>query len=430
MSTSKKTNYSGLRKKIWIIDHYSSEPQYGGISRQYDFARELDKRGYSVVIFSSGFSHYTHTYISNKEIFVTKPFKHVRYVYVKTKQYNSNNGIDRAFNMISFMTQVIRNERAVAKRYGYPNVVEGVSVHPLAWIAAYIIAKKYKIKFVAEVRDFWPQVWIDSGEKKKSDPMCIFFRKIEDFIYKNADHIIYSLYHGDRYLSGVKGIPKNKITLIGQVMDCERFDQNRKKTELLPRKIQNFIDDGFICCFTGYYMKYNGVFTILEAIKIAQNRGLPIKMVFVGNGEEKQAMQDYVQKNGLRDVLIEDRIDREAIPSLVSRSEICIAQAAHLSNTNVYRFGVSMLKMNEYLYSGACILFGFQFEDNEVIESGAGIQFKPYSSQDLAEKIERVYWMSDDERKRYAENGREQTRKHHDVSVLTGKLIEILFKTT
>ena len=28
-------------KNIWIIDHYSSEPQYGGISRQYDFAMEL-----------------------------------------------------------------------------------------------------------------------------------------------------------------------------------------------------------------------------------------------------------------------------------------------------------------------------------------------------------------------------------------------------
>ena len=37
-------------KNIWIIDHYSSEPQYGGISRQYDFAMELAKRDYNVVV--------------------------------------------------------------------------------------------------------------------------------------------------------------------------------------------------------------------------------------------------------------------------------------------------------------------------------------------------------------------------------------------
>lgn len=42
-------------KTIWIIDHYSSEPQYGGISRQYDFACELSKRGYNAVVISSAF---------------------------------------------------------------------------------------------------------------------------------------------------------------------------------------------------------------------------------------------------------------------------------------------------------------------------------------------------------------------------------------
>ena len=30
-------------KNIWIIDHYSSEPKYGGIQRQYDFAVELSQ---------------------------------------------------------------------------------------------------------------------------------------------------------------------------------------------------------------------------------------------------------------------------------------------------------------------------------------------------------------------------------------------------
>ena len=51
-------------KTIWIIDHYSSEPKHGGVSRQYDFAKELSKRGYKVVIIASSFSHYTHSYIS------------------------------------------------------------------------------------------------------------------------------------------------------------------------------------------------------------------------------------------------------------------------------------------------------------------------------------------------------------------------------
>ena len=38
-------------KTVWIIDHYSSEPKHGGISRQYDFALELSRKGYNVVEF-------------------------------------------------------------------------------------------------------------------------------------------------------------------------------------------------------------------------------------------------------------------------------------------------------------------------------------------------------------------------------------------
>ena len=71
-------------KTIWIIDHYSSEPKYGGISRQYDFAKELGKRGYRVVVISSSFCHFTHSYFSEKRVFITRPGKNIFYVYLRT----------------------------------------------------------------------------------------------------------------------------------------------------------------------------------------------------------------------------------------------------------------------------------------------------------------------------------------------------------
>lgn len=415
------------RKTIWIVDHYSSEPKYGGISRQYDFAKELDKRGYNVIIFASGFSHYTHTYISEEPMFISKAFKHVRYVYVKTHSYGENNGKDRALNMFSFMRQVLRFVPRVAKKYGNPDVVEGASVHPLAWIVAYKIARKYKIRFVAEVRDFWPQIWIDSGEKKSADPMCLFFRAIERFIYARADHIIYSLYHGDRYLCDERGIPKNKVTLIGQPMDCERYDENRNRFEELPDIIKQFVSEGFICVFTGYYMEYDGVNVMLEAEKILQENGLPIKMVFVGSGEEKEGMVRYVNDNKLKNVLIADRINKDLVPALLSHSDICIAHCEFRGKEKVFRYGISKNKINDYLYSGACILFGFRYDDNEVVESKAGLQFEPYNPVDLAEKIIKIYKMSPEQRMKFGENGKMQTKKNHDVETLTDKLITSLF---
>ena len=164
-------------RTIWIIDHYSSEPEYGGISRHYDFAKELGKRGYRVVVIVSGFSHYTHQYISKKEVKLSTVAENIYYVYLKTVGYEVNNSMKRAESMVSFLAQVLRWESRIAEKYGKPDVVTGCSIHPLAWIAAYRIAKKYKIRFVAEVRDFWPQVWVDSKTRKPMDPMVLFFEK-------------------------------------------------------------------------------------------------------------------------------------------------------------------------------------------------------------------------------------------------------------
>ncbi len=415
------------RKTIWIIDHYSSEPQYGGISRQYDFAKELDRRGYNVIIFASGFSHYTHSNISEKEIFLSKVSKHVKYVYVKTTSYNENNGKDRALNMVSFLMQVLRHEKAVAKRYGKPDVVEGASVHPLAWIAAYRIAKKYKVRFVAEVRDFWPQMWIDSGTKKASDPMCVFFRAIENFAFRKAERIICSLYHGDRYICGERGVPEHKVSIIGQPMDCEEYDRNRERFEGLPEDIRDFVSEGFVCAFAGYFMEYDGVNVMLEAGKILQDKGILVKMVFVGSGEEEENMRRYVREHNLKDVLIAGRIPKADVPALLRRVDACMAHIEYKGMEHVFRYGVSKNKINDYLYSGACTLLGFRFDDNEVVESGGGIQFQPFDAHDLAEKIESLYHMSVDERKKYGERGRAYIRDSHGVEKLTDRLLEALF---
>ena len=83
--------------------------------------------------------------------------------------------------------------------------------------------------------------------------------------------------------------------------------------------------------------------------------------------------------------------------------------------------------MNEYLYAGTCILFGFRFKDNEVTESGAGLLYKPYQASDLADKIQYLYELNDAERKKYGEHAREYYKKNHSVKVLTDKLLEMLF---
>lgn len=438
------------QKTIWIIDHYSSEPKYGGISRQYDFACELGKRGCNVVIIASGFCHFTHKFIVPKDgkVKVSSLASNIHYVYLRTFGYKHNDGVGRACNMFSFMNAVLKYETIIARRYGKPDAVTGCSVHPLTWPAAWWIARKYKVDFIAEVRDFWPRIWIVSGEKKRTDPMVLLFGAIQKWTFKAADKIIYSMYHGDKYIVGELGIDRSKVYLIGQPMDCERFDANSRRIELLPDEICTFAginpdentmlsdyrSDGkgdkrpFICSFAGYYMAYEGVYVMLEALRILEKeRKLDnIRFIFVGSGQEKEGMKEFVSRNRLHNVLICDRIAKEAVPALISHSDICMAHLEVKGHKEVYQYGVSKNKVNEYLYSGACTLYGFLHKDDEVAASGGGLMFEPYDAEDLADKIESVYNMSPSEREQFGKHGREYIMNTHSVQVLTDKLLEVL----
>lgn len=413
-------------KTIWIIDHYSSEPKYGGIQRQFDFANELSKRGYRTVIISSAFSHYTHTYISEEPCFISQFADNAYYAYLHTEFYEANGGLGRVKNMFSFMFAVGKYCDQIAEKLGKPDIVEGASVHPLAWIAAYQIAKKYNVKFVAEVRDLWPEMWLLNGEKGKLDPMVVFFGTIEKWAYKKADKIIYSMLYGDKYICGKLGFPKDKVALIGQPMDCERFDISAGEgKDKIPESIKDFIANSFTCVFTGYFMEYEGVHVMLEAAKTFQDKGMLIKFLFIGSGKEEGPMKKYAEENKLDNVLIHERISKELIPAILRSCNICLAHCATEGHEESFKYGISKNKVNEYLYSGNPVIYGRDDEQDPVAKYGAGYVVKPFQSDQFVRKIEEIYNMTSDKRSEFGKNGKEYIIKYHRVDSLVDQILTV-----
>ncbi|WP_288175718.1 glycosyltransferase family 4 protein [Sporofaciens musculi] len=412
-------------KTIWIIDHYSSEPQYGGISRQYDFAKELSKRGYKTIILSSAYSHYTYKYLFNEEYTISKFAEHAYYVYLRTSEYTENAGIGRAKNMFSFKNAVIKHYRMIAEKLERPDVVVGCSVHPLAWPAAYKIARHYGVKFIAEVRDLWPEVFLLSGKKKPYDPMIIFWGLLERWAYRRSDKIIYSMLYGDKYICDKLGFPREKAVLIGQPLDCRRYELDAGNIQMIPEAIRGFIQASFFCVFTGYYMEYEGVYVMLRAAEMLQEEKLPIKFLFVGSGQEQAGMEKYVRENGLKNVMIWSRISKEAVPALLRKADICLAHCASKGRNESFKYGISKNKVNEYMYSKACVIYGREDENDPVAASGAGYVVEPFNAPQFAEKIKLVYGMTDKERAKFGECGCAYAVEHHRVDKLVDKLLKV-----
>lgn len=147
----------------------------------------------------------------------------------------------------------------------------------------------------------------------------------------------------------------------------------------------------------------------------------------MGSGQEKDGMEQYAQQNSLDNVYIGSRISKEAIPALLKKSDICMAHLAIEGHEDAYKYGVSKNKVNEYLYSGACTIYGFLYKDDVVASKGAGYVIEPFNSGELADRIEEVYNMQESEYKLFGVNGRRYINENHHVEVLTDKLEQVFF---
>lgn len=54
--------------------------------------------------------------------------------------------------------------------------------------------------------------------------------------------------------------------------------------------------------------------------------------------------------------------------------------------------------------------------------------FEPYNASDLAEKIERLYGMPQEEQKQYGILGRRYIRENRRVEVLVDRMVKVLFE--
>src|SRR5260370_24858619 len=119
--------------RFWVVNHYADPPE-GHATRSYDLAHRLVERGHSVTIFASSFSHYHFRHVRRirlPRLWQRERIDGVSFVWIRTTPYRYNDW-RRVVNMVSFA--VIATLAGALDRER-PDVVNGVSVHPLAALA-------------------------------------------------------------------------------------------------------------------------------------------------------------------------------------------------------------------------------------------------------------------------------------------------------
>jgi len=406
--------------KILYINHYAGCPHYGMEYRPYYLGKEWDRNGHKVIIIAASFSHLRYKNPEFNGEIKKVIIEGLEYIWIKTPEYKGN-GVKRATNMFSFVWRLIKNSKKFAREIN-PDAVIASSTYPLDIYPAYLIARLSKAKLIFEVHDLWPLTPIELGSMPKWHPFIIIMQIAEDFAYRKADKVISILPKALDYMVS-RGLDPKKFVYIPNGIDIDEWQSFNTQ---LPQEHKEIIErlkkEGkFLVGYTGSFGVANALDYFVKSA--AYLKDLPVVLVLVGQGPEKENLQKYVVENNLNNVFFLPLVPKSAIPNLLNKIDVLYKGSR---NYNIYRYGVSPAKLMDYMMAGKPIIHAVEAGNDLVQESGCGISVPPEDPVAIAEAIKKLLTMSLIEREEMGRRGREYLVKNHDYKVLAKKFLEAI----
>ena len=325
--------------RIWILQAYD---QPGGQSTRSEFfAEAFLKHGHEVHFFTNSYCHYFRehrVHINANHLIEKNNGYHI--VWLKSLAYKSN--IGRLLNMFENMWRILKASKEISNA---PDVIIAPSVPPLTALAGLLLSRKFKSKLVYEVRDVWPEALIRSGAIGKYNPISIFFSFLEKLFFKKS-HLIVSTLGKIHHYARSKGAQDDKVIVIPNGLSKKvKSKPTYKKKIFKPGKIN--------VTYIGQYGVVHDVLVFIKAAQILQYNK-EIHFNFFGDGVTKEACENFVKNNGIKNVTFFDVVPSHEIMAIQDQSDILVAG---INNSKHFRYGLNLNKIMYYVASGKPIVF-------------------------------------------------------------------------
>jgi glycosyltransferase involved in cell wall biosynthesis len=123
---------------------------------------------------------------------------------------------------------------------------------------------------------------------------------------------------------------------------------------------------------------------------------------------------------GLSNVEFPSPVPKRDIAKVMSQADAFIYG---LRDLPLYRFGVVLNKLTDYLAGGRPIVFFGRSPYDPVRDVGAGFSVPPGKPEAIADALERLTALSPEERMAMGQNGRRYLEEHHNIPRLADRLL-------
>ena len=400
-------------RTVWIVNHYASSPAGASHTRHYDLARHLLDLGWKTWIFASSIEVNTHTQrLDEQERDRSESYANVNFRWIYTPDYHDN-GFGRIINMLMFTWRLLLKK--TTDDLDQPSVIIGSSGHALAAAAAAILARRYRVPFVFEVRDISPETYIALGYMHRYSPYAIFLALLEKWLCRQASTVISVLPKYADYLS------ENKIRTPEVV-----YIPNGVNLENIGNSPAYHTGEIFRITYLGAHGNANDLHTLVRAMEIIEmSRGLTtIECHLIGAGPVKQELIDYCATRKMKRVFFHPPVSKTGIADTALNTDAFVLCGRKLPS--LYKYGISMNKIPDYMAMGRPLIMAMDAANNPVAEARAGICTGPECPEELADAIIAMAGMSEEILHEMGRNGRQYAEKIYDMRVLAERLAGIL----
>lgn len=405
--------------RILLINHYAGTLEYGMEYRPYYFAREWVELGHRVDIIAADYSHLRIKNPVVKRNFEKTQIDGINYHWIKAGKYKGN-GVKRAFSMIRFVITLFFHARKLATKIK-PDVVISSSTYPLDTYPAQKIAKLVNAKHIHEVHDMWPLTLIELGGMSKYHPFIMLMQKAENDSLKKS-HMVVSLLTNSKQYMVEHGMNEDKFYHIPNGIVPTDWDNPTELPDTHQGIISMLKKQGkFIVCYFGGHALSNALIPLIDAAQYTDVD--KVSFILVGEGIEKNNLILRAKKQKSNNIIFLPSIPKRSIPNLLRQVDLLYIGAA---KSPLYRFGVSMNKLFDAMIAGKPILYAVEAANNDVEEAKCGITVEPGNSRAIADAINKIMQMGNDELAKMGENGKRWVLENNDYSVLARKFINLM----
>jgi len=401
--------------RITYLHQYFATPESATGTRSYELARRLVERGHDVTVIASTAqlpgslgraTRTTHADVDGIDVLALPvPYR---------------NEMSYRKRMQAFARFAAEASYHTARQSS--DVVFATSTPLTIAVPALVARLGRRTPMVFEVRDLWPELPIAMGALR--NPL----------LRGAARALEWSAYHGavqvvalsDGMADGVvaRGIPRDRVTVVPNACDVERFDVPEEAGAAVRASVPGLAPGAPLVVYAGALGRINGVRYLVDVAARLRTLVPEARVLIHGAGHDEWEIRSHARALGVLDetLFLRPPVPKDEVPALLAAATVATSLFIPLEQMWIN----SANKFFDALAAGRPIAIDYGgWHRNLLEESGAGIAMAPGDAAKGAEKL--AAFVTDPDRlARARAASRSLARERFDRDVLGARFADVL----